>query len=91
MATEQRFDYTKYRAKGISVERLDQLADFVFNGNAPSTLGAIMAAIKLTVAIAYISARRIMIDHEMLIAKQEYEASQNGQVDDDLNHDDLDH
>ena len=87
---EFRYDYTKFRPKGISVERLDQLADFVFNGNAPSNLGAIIAAIKLAVAIAYITARRIMISDEMEIAKQQYEVSQGAQIGDDLNRDDLD-
>ena len=91
MATEQRFDYSKYRPRGISVERLDQLASFVFEGNAPSTLGAIIAAIKLAVAIAYITARKIMIDNELLIAKQQYEVDQNNRIGDDLNRDDLDH
>lgn len=91
MATnEPRFDYTRYRPKGITVERLDQLASFVFEGNAPGTLGAIIAAIKLSVAIAYITARRIMVDHELLIIKQQYEVDQNTHIGDDLNRDDLD-
>ena len=87
---EPRLDYTRYRPKSISVERLDQLASFVFEGNSPGTLGAIIAALKLSVALAYITARRVMISDELLIIKQQYEIDQNNRIGDDLNRDDLD-
>ena len=83
-------DYTRYRPKGISIDRLDQLAGFVFEGNAPSYWGALIAAIKLSVAIAYLIARKMLVDSEMLIEKQQYEQDEHRKTDDDLDRDDLD-
>jgi hypothetical protein len=73
-----RYDYTKYRSRAISVERLDQLADFVFSDPGQGMLSAIYSALKLAFALAYITARTIMIDKEQLISKQEYEAARDG-------------
>jgi hypothetical protein len=83
-------DYTLYQSKGLTVAQLDMLANFVFGGTAPSTLSAIIAAIKLAIAIAYITARQIMVNNEIAIAKQAYEADQHRRNSDDLGRDDLD-
>lgn len=91
MEKDFRYDYRKFRPKGISVEQLDMLAEFVFKGNGTDgKIATIIAAVKLTIALAYITARRIMIADEMRMAKQQYEVERTGGRMDDLNRDDLD-
>lgn len=85
---DPRFQYTLTRPK-LSLEKLDELAEFVFSGNAKG-LGFIGAGIKLLLALAYIFARKYLYDTEMQIAKQEYEVNQHSKTDSDINNDNLD-
>jgi hypothetical protein len=83
-----RYDYTKYRSRAITVEKLDQLAEFVFADTGTSTISMIFTGIKLALALAYLSARTIMIDKEQAIARQIYEIERDGKLDPDK--DDMD-
>lgn len=70
------FDYSSYQNPGLTVAQLDSLATAVFAPSGTGTFAMIFGCIKLAVAIAYIFARAKMVDEQMLIAKQQYEAAQ---------------
>ncbi len=60
-----------YQRPAITVEKLDMLADSIFSSTkVPSTLTMIFTAIKLLIAVAYITVRYKLIQKELEIVSQ---------------------
>lgn len=74
-----------YNRPSVSVDKLDELADFTMNGNGVGKMAIIIAGIKLIICAAYIFARKSIIKQEMEIASQKKLRDDLGQVNDDLN------
>lgn len=71
-----KFDYTRYKTPGITIEQLDSMAAAFFNPNGTTGwVTIIWAAIKLIVALAYIWARFKLVDTQLEIEKQQYEVA----------------
>jgi hypothetical protein len=81
------YDYKQHKNYVLSVAQLDRIANII-TSTGGGYANNIIAAIKLVLIVAWIFARKILIDHEMLIAKQVYEQERinnnQGQVDEDL-------
>ena len=81
------YDYKQYQNRSLTVAQLDKIADVVLTSGS-GYANNIIAAVKLVLVVAWLIARKILIDHEMLIAKQLYEQERindnQGQVGEDL-------
>lgn len=72
------FNYTAYQSPSLSISMLDNIANSVFNPAANTNVfSRVMSIILLAGAIAYIYVRSKMVDQQMQIEKQQYEAAQN--------------
>jgi beta-lactamase regulating signal transducer with metallopeptidase domain len=73
------FNYTQYVSPSLSISQLDNIANTVFNPAANTNVfSRIMSILLLAGGLAYIFVRSKMVDQQMQIAKQNYEAAQNG-------------
>lgn len=83
-----KFDYTKYKVKGINRELVDGLKDTVLGLNGSSYLSMITAGVKLIVILVLMFIYKRFEDIEFQIAKQEYEQDRTNTgsdtIDDDL-------
>ena len=71
------YDYSQYLNPNLSISKLDQIAKAVFSPEAnTNALSKIASIVLLAAAIAYIYVRSKMVDQQMQIAKQQYEAQQ---------------
>jgi flagellar biosynthesis/type III secretory pathway M-ring protein FliF/YscJ len=71
------FDYTKYQNPNISVQQLDSIAETVFQPAAnTTTFSRVMSCVLLGFGLAYIIARKVLVDQQAQIEEQEYEAGQ---------------
>jgi ABC-type branched-subunit amino acid transport system permease subunit len=87
MATDPGFtpNYAQYQSKALTVDQLDKIASFVFIGGAGTTWGAMIAGIKLLVAVGYVWVRQAMVDKEIALQKQQYEVAQTNRNNNDVN------
>jgi len=84
-----RFDHKKYKSKAIDYQMLDDLMkDCIAAGT--SRWASIVMGLKIIVFGVYLIARKILIDQEFEIAKQEYQQDQINTNRDDINQDELD-
>lgn len=73
------FNYARYQTPGLSVAQLDNIANTVFNPAANTNFfSRIMSVILLAGGLAYIAVRSRMVDQQMQMEKQAYEAAQAG-------------
>lgn len=81
------YDYKQHKNYTLSIAQLDAIAN-VITSAVGGYVNNIIASIKLVLVVAWLIARKILIDHEMLIAKQVYEQERindnQDQVDEDL-------
>jgi hypothetical protein len=81
------YNYKQHKNNSLTVDQLDKIAAVITNAGG-GYINNIIAAIKLLLILAWVISRKLMIEHEMLIAKQVYEQERNednqGQVDEDL-------
>lgn len=66
------YDYKQHKNYTLSISQLDQIANVILSSGG-TYASNVIAAIKLILIVAWVFARKILIDHEMLIAKQIYE------------------
>jgi hypothetical protein len=81
------YDYKKHQNNQLTIEQLDGIATIVLSSKS-SYIQSIVATFKLALILAWLIARKILIDHDLLIAKQIYEQRRNEdnqhQVDEEL-------
>lgn len=87
-----RFNYYKYRSRSaLTPERLDRLIDLVLGETSnTSTLSKIWAGIQLVLALAFIFARKFLLDEQAKVDRQVYEQERVQDIEDDLEGDSLD-
>lgn len=84
-----RFNHRKYKSKKVSLKMIDDLMDIVISSGT-SKVQTIIAAIKIVIFFAYLWVRKMLIDEQFKIEKQEYEQGRVGTNIDDLSSDDMD-
>ena len=84
------FNYSQYKSKHISIEKLDQMMEIAM---APATTYLQFASKAVTIIImgVYVFIRHKLIEEEMMIQKQAYEQRQNNSARTEIDSEDLDH
>lgn len=86
---EIQYDYKSIPDTKIDMTRLDKVMDLVLESGT-SKINTILAMVKVLIYLAYLTARRIIIDEQMKRDKQKYEISQHQANSNDLSGDNLD-